>query len=108
MRAVRAEDWTRSSRQAAGVTRRNLSGARIITIVNSFTVSVNATSQLPSGNSLLPMRSAELGLYRYKRPTLVTPLDRKLSAYFIFTAYQYLRQNHSQITSLTGPHVSEN
>jgi hypothetical protein len=37
MRAVRAEGWTRSSRQAAGVTRRNLSGARITTIVNSFT-----------------------------------------------------------------------
>ncbi|KAI8401206.1 hypothetical protein FOFC_18075 [Fusarium oxysporum] len=43
IRAVRAEGWTRSSRQAAGVTRRNL----------------NTTSQLASGNSLLPMRSAD-------------------------------------------------
>ncbi|KAH7248137.1 hypothetical protein B0J15DRAFT_468175 [Fusarium solani] len=37
----------------------HLSRARTTTIVNSFTVSVNATPQLASGNSLLPMRSAD-------------------------------------------------
>ncbi|EEU33595.1 uncharacterized protein NECHADRAFT_89339 [Fusarium vanettenii 77-13-4] len=36
-----------------------VSRARITTIVNSFTASVNATPYLASGNSLLPLRSAD-------------------------------------------------
>jgi hypothetical protein len=65
---------------------REMSRARITTIVDNFTVAMNSKSQAAS--YCLDDRQTE---HEYKRPTLVAPLNRKSSAHLIPKAHQYLR-----------------
>jgi hypothetical protein len=65
---------------------KEMSRARITTIVDNFTVAMNSKSQAAS--YCLDDRQTE---HEYKRPTLVAPLNRKSSAHLILAVHLCMR-----------------
>jgi hypothetical protein len=64
----------------------HLSRVRIMAIVNNFMVATNSKSRVVS--CCLDDRQIK---HKYKRPTLVAPLDRKSSAHLILAVHLCMR-----------------